>query len=202
MVLFPHPQQKTVHSFVTNVTRSLPTMKPLNNTCFRCTATSHTSVTVVRQLSATRETLPATRQFTQVTWTTRYLKFRFRFLIYWHVLFLGLLLKMLLCLQEKSRIVVISVALSSTDQLTSRPTLESTQEKSHTNVRHAELVLYRWVPLFVAMLLYLRFSLTVKGGDFWLLTTTTKKIEYQRFWIHNLLFIEDETWKVFSFCPR
>lgn len=46
-------------------------------------------------------------------------------------------------LQERSRIAVISVVLSLTDQLTSRLTLASTQERSHTNVRRAELVLYR-----------------------------------------------------------
>lgn len=45
--------------------------------------------------------------------------------------------------QERSRIAVISAVLSSTDQLTSRLTPASTQERSHTNVRRVELVLYR-----------------------------------------------------------
>lgn len=48
-----------------------------------------------------------------------------------------------LCFQERSPIAVTSVVLSLTDQLTSRLTPASTQERSHTNVRHVELDLYR-----------------------------------------------------------
>lgn len=49
-----------------NVTPSLPRMKRSNSTCFRCTVTSHTSVTAARLLSATRGTSQATRLSTQV----------------------------------------------------------------------------------------------------------------------------------------
>lgn len=48
-------------------------------------------------------------------------------------------------LQERNRIDAISAGLSSTDQLTSKPTHEFTQEKSHTSARHAVLDLCRWV---------------------------------------------------------
>lgn len=48
-----------------------------------------------------------------------------------------------LCFQERSPIAVTSVVLSLTDQLTSRLTPASTQERSHTNVRRVELDLYR-----------------------------------------------------------
>lgn len=45
--------------------------------------------------------------------------------------------------KERSRIAVTSVVLSLTDQLTSRLTPASTQERSHTNARHVGLDLYR-----------------------------------------------------------
>ena len=63
------PQQKTARSSVTNVTPSSPRTKRWNNTCFKCTATSHTSATAARLLSATRATWPATRLSTQVRLT-------------------------------------------------------------------------------------------------------------------------------------
>lgn len=46
--------------------------------------------------------------------------------------------------KERSRTDVIFVVLSLTDQPTSKLTLASTQERSHTSVRRVELVLYRY----------------------------------------------------------
>lgn len=60
------PAQKTAHSSATNATPSLRRRKRWSSTCFRCTATSRTSVTAARLLSATRATLPVTRLFIQV----------------------------------------------------------------------------------------------------------------------------------------
>lgn len=60
------PEQKTGHSSVTSVTPSSLKTKRWNSTCFKYTATSHTSVTAARLLSATRATSPATRLSTQV----------------------------------------------------------------------------------------------------------------------------------------
>lgn len=141
------PQQKTARSSVTNVTPSSPKTKRWNNTCFKCTATSHTSATAARLLSATRATWPATRLSTQVRLTRSFPVWHACNFIYLFILaswiLTGFLWLFSLCFQGRSRIAVIFVVLSSTDQLTSRLTLASTQERSHTNVRRAALVLYR-----------------------------------------------------------
>lgn len=54
--------------------------------------------------------------------------------------------------KERSRTDVIFVVLSLTDQPTSKLTLASTQERSHTSVRRVELVLYRYWPLLAGMI--------------------------------------------------
>lgn len=63
---FVSPGQKMELSSATNATPSLLRMKRWSSTCFKYTATSRTSATAARLLSATRATLLATRLFIQV----------------------------------------------------------------------------------------------------------------------------------------
>lgn len=99
-------------------------------------------MTAARQLSVIRATLPATRLSTQVRRKKNKNVLISKELrqLFWEIF----MFVFFFFFQERSRTDVIFVVLSLTDQPTSKLTLASTQERSHTSVRRVELVLYRY----------------------------------------------------------